>query len=120
MRLEKGHGTFSGNSTGHFGKLEGLRMLKKLVSLIPLRGARGPLRSTLLYLEITYFTLHTGCITKKLCKIYKENKSFKFLPTIGLSVNNIFQYISFSSKEKEAYQSISLSTSNYISILYFF
>ena len=48
MRLEKGHGTFSGNSTGHFGKLEGQRMLKKLVSLIPLRGARGPLRLTLL------------------------------------------------------------------------
>ena len=52
MRLEKGHGAFSGNSTGHFGKLEGLRMLKKLVSLIPLRGACGPLRLTLLfYLE---------------------------------------------------------------------
>ena len=48
IRLEKGHGNFSGITTGHFGKLEGLRMLKKLVSLIPLRGARGPLRSTLL------------------------------------------------------------------------
>ena len=72
------------------------------------------------YLEITYFTLHTGCITKNLCKIYKENKSLKFLPTIGLSVHNILQYISFSTKEKEAYQGISLSTSNYISIVYFF
>ena len=57
MRLEKGHGTFSGNSTGHFGKLEGQRMLKKLVSLIPLRGARGPLRLTLLVYCIFFMSI---------------------------------------------------------------